>query len=435
MRLLQVGERVVVIQLDVRPSELVFCVQTDGDNPNGVPYRAAVWFQFQQKNYVQPGNLKAIQDSIAEVFSPDTASPTETAVPAPQLEQVAGLYVMPQAADNRFQLNADGTFSLVQLGRNYSGTFTMDGDKLMIQQGPGGPRQAGILRGDTLTDPKNFVWVKQNAAAALVVPTVAPLRLPATYVSAQTPAEQIQLNADNSFSLQEAGQSYQGTFVANGNTVELNISGGPKTTATIQGNNLTDSGGQMWVLREQSAGTAPAGALLKNEDIVKMAKAGFDDAVIVAKIGSSKCQFDTSTDALIQLKQSGVSAAVLKAIVSTIVVDPFPGTSAPAERSRLVATHATYFGVWNKVEAGGIVKVIISGSSEQPRVHLWGSCLPKDCDHGEADGHWDGSALTTTLRIGNQPVEYRLTLDRSANLQLNCHIVNGRDCVPMSYRK
>jgi hypothetical protein len=55
--------------------------------------------------------------------------------------------------------------------------------------------------------------------------------------------------------------------------------------------------------------------MLKNEDIVKMAKAGLDDALIIAKIGSSKCQFDTSTDALIQLKQSGVSPAVLKAIM------------------------------------------------------------------------------------------------------------------------
>ena len=49
-----------------------------------------------------------------------------------------------------------------------------------------------------------------------------------------------------------------------------------------------------------------------------MVKAGLDDTLIIAKIAkisSSKCQFDTSTDALIQLKQSGVSAAVLKAIV------------------------------------------------------------------------------------------------------------------------
>ena len=150
------------------------------------------------------------------------------------------------------------------------------------------------------------------------VPTLVPaihLNLPSTYVSAQTPADQIQLNADNSFTLQEAGQSYQGAFVANGNTVELNISGGTKTTATIQGNNLTDSGGQKWVLREQTAPSTGAATVLQNQDVIKMVKAGLDDALIIAKIGSSKCQFDTSTDALIQLKQSGVSAAVLKVIV------------------------------------------------------------------------------------------------------------------------
>jgi hypothetical protein len=377
-------------------------------------------FQFPQKNYVQAANLKAIQDSIAEVFTLDTTTPTggsgsavgETAASEPQaaatrLGQVAGLYVLRGAPDNRLQLNADGSFLLVQLGKNYSGTFTIDADKLIIHQtGVRKPQQSGTIQGDILTDPQNSVWVKQKPAPAtavpttatvpmqlpstyvrsqtpadhlqlnadntfslqeagqtyrgtfvangntlelnisdtntkttatiqgnsftdsggqtwvkqevgptVVVPAVGPLRLPCTYVSTQTPADQIQLNADNSFSLQEAGQTYQGTFVANGNTMELNISGGTKTTATIQGNNLTDSGGQKWVLREQSAGTASVGQMLKNEDIVKMAKAGLDDALIIAKIASSKCQFDTSIDALIQLNQSGVSAAVLKAIM------------------------------------------------------------------------------------------------------------------------
>jgi hypothetical protein len=101
--------------------------------------------------------------------------------------------------------------------------------------------------------------------------------------------------------------------------VELSIrETGDKTTATIQANNnLTDSNGQAWVLREQSADSAPDGPALKNEDIIKLAKAGLDDELIIAKINGSKCQFDTSTDALIQLKKSGVSATVLKAIVGT----------------------------------------------------------------------------------------------------------------------
>ena len=145
--------------------------------------------------------------------------------------------------------------------------------------------------------------------------SVVPLKLPSTYAKVQTPADQLQLNADNTFSLQEAGQTYSGTFAATGSTLKLNISGGPETTATIQGNNLTDSSGQTWVLREQTAQGAAA-AVLQNQDVIKMVKAGLDDALIIAKIGSSKCQFDTSTDALIQLKQSGVSGAVLKVVVA-----------------------------------------------------------------------------------------------------------------------
>jgi hypothetical protein len=152
------------------------------------------------------------------------------------------------------------------------------------------------------------------APAPAPVPAV-PLKLPATYVSAQSPADQIQLNDDNTFSLQEAGQNYRGTFAANGNALEINLSDGTKSTATIQGNNLTDSSGQTWVLREQPAQAASGAGVLQNQDIIKMVKAGLDEAIILAKIGGSRCQFDTSTDALIQLKGSGVSTAVIKAMV------------------------------------------------------------------------------------------------------------------------
>jgi hypothetical protein len=328
VRPLQVGEKVVVLRIDVKPSDVGLCVQTYSDNPDDPPFRASVLFQFPQKNFVLPSNLKAIQDSIAEVFTIDASTPTEPPVPAPQLEQAAGRYVMTQAPGNHIDLKADGTLSLLQGGRNYSGTFTLDGNKVMGRIGKGPPRQEGFLQGDTLIDPSGSTWVKQTTTqtaakptiappiAPPIAPAIAPLRLPSTYTNAQSPADQLQFNADNTFSLQEAGQPYHGTFVANGSSVELNISGGPTTTATIQGNNLTDGSGQTWVLREQSPGAAPSGPLLQNDDIIKMVKAGLDDAIIIAKIGGSKCQFDTSTDALIQLKTSGASAAVLKAIIS-----------------------------------------------------------------------------------------------------------------------
>jgi hypothetical protein len=59
---------------------------------------------------------------------------------------------------------------------------------------------------------------------------------------------------------------------------------------------------------------APPPGTLQNPDILKMVKAGLEDSVIIAKIKSSKCQFDTGTDTLISLKQNGVSSAVMRAM-------------------------------------------------------------------------------------------------------------------------
>jgi hypothetical protein len=320
VRLLQVGEKVTVIRMDINRSEVGFCVQTYGDN--APPFRAAVVFQFPQKNYVQPENLKAIQDSITQVFSPippagqmdQLPTPGET-MPGPSGEpaSVVGLYVASGGRQLRF--NSDGSYSLNDgNGHVIPGHYTVSGNTLALSTADGSSVPFSV-QGDTIhaAAAPGVPWVRQEDQPP--PPPPAPPKLPATYVSAQTPADQLQLNADNTFSLLEAGQGYHGTFVANGNTVELNISDGPKTTATIQGNNLTDSSGQAWVLKEQPAPSSAGGAVLQNQDVIKLIKAGLDDALIIAKIGSSKCQFDTSTDALIELKQGGASAAVLKAIM------------------------------------------------------------------------------------------------------------------------
>lgn len=147
--------------------------------------------------------------------------------------------------------------------------------------------------------------------------TVAASKLPAMYTSTQNSADQLQLNADKSFSLLAGGQTYHGTFALNGNTLEFDITETKdKTTATVDGDKITDNSGQTWVLRNQSAsGALPTEEALKNQDVIDLAKAGLDDATILAKIVNSKCQFDTSPNALIQLKKTGVSAAIIKAMV------------------------------------------------------------------------------------------------------------------------
>ena len=63
-----------------------------------------------------------------------------------------------------------------------------------------------------------------------------------------------------------------------------------------------------------AAEAAPAQGLT-NDDIIKLVQLKLADAVIIAKIKSSACAFDTSVDALAKLKQAGVSDAILQAMV------------------------------------------------------------------------------------------------------------------------
>jgi tetratricopeptide (TPR) repeat protein len=54
---------------------------------------------------------------------------------------------------------------------------------------------------------------------------------------------------------------------------------------------------------------------LTNDDIIKLVQAKLPDSIVLAKIKSSSCDFDTSTDALIKLKGAGASDPVLQAIL------------------------------------------------------------------------------------------------------------------------
>ena len=69
---------------------------------------------------------------------------------------------------------------------------------------------------------------------------------------------------------------------------------------------------------------------LSNDDVIKMVQAKLGDAVIVAKIKASACKFDTSTDALIKLKQSGVSDVVLAAMAEGGNTSGAPGAGSTA---------------------------------------------------------------------------------------------------------
>jgi len=83
----------------------------------------------------------------------------------------------------------------------------------------------------------------------------------------------------------------------------------------------------------QSQAPAPSGPALTNDDVIKLVKEKLPDSVILAKIKSSACDFDTSTDGLIKLKRAGISDAVLQAIVDappTAASSDSAGSAPPA---------------------------------------------------------------------------------------------------------
>ena len=62
--------------------------------------------------------------------------------------------------------------------------------------------------------------------------------------------------------------------------------------------------------------------VLTNADVLDMLKAGLTQDVVVAKIGSSNCDFDTSPETLKQLKSQSVPDAVILAMVRAPVAQP-----------------------------------------------------------------------------------------------------------------
>jgi hypothetical protein len=80
---------------------------------------------------------------------------------------------------------------------------------------------------------------------------------------------------------------------------------------------------------EPLLGQGQSATLLTNDDVMKMVQAKLADAIVTAKIKSSACKFDTSTDALIKLKQAGVSDAVLAAMAEGGAPPAAAGTPPP----------------------------------------------------------------------------------------------------------
>ncbi len=246
---LPVGARVDITDIGVTAETVTFNLQTCADlHPGSLQkHRAALTFQFQT-GYVNSANLKQITDTIAEVFAI-----------AEQPPPVPGLYVNP-ANNNRLQLNPDASFVAQEGGRSLSGRYSFNLIPLAIQNKnnlqlsiaeTGATVFLGLHDGK-IADQAGHSWIKKSPDGDAPVATQRPGSLAPLYVSAQNSGDRLQLNRDNTFSLQEGGQSFSGTYSVAGSTLKLHIAQLQKDVdIAIQGNRLVVNGDEVWIQQSQ----------------------------------------------------------------------------------------------------------------------------------------------------------------------------------------
>lgn len=80
---------------------------------------------------------------------------------------------------------------------------------------------------------------------------------------------------------------------------------------------------------------------LTNKSIIDLHKAGLDDEIILTKITQSKCAFDVSTDALIDLKSKGVSSDIIKAMMNKAEGKSLTAADKPTEKTSTTGSAAS----------------------------------------------------------------------------------------------
>lgn len=110
---------------------------------------------------------------------------------------------------------------------------------------------------------------------------------------------------------------------------------------------------------------------LNNDAVVKMAKAGLSDTIIITTIQSGQGKFSTSPNDLVQLKQQGVSDKVIEAMMARATAGPSLQANAPVDADIPPGIDiGVYFkkaGKWEEMlpevvnwKTGGVVKSIAS---------------------------------------------------------------------------
>ncbi|HKC03394.1 MAG TPA: hypothetical protein VKC17_08830 [Sphingomicrobium sp.] len=122
----------------------------------------------------------------------------------------------------------------------------------------------------------------------------------------------------------------------------------------------------------QTSATSQAVERLTNESVITLVKAGLGPETVVAKINASSGSYDTSTNALIQLKQAGVPDQVIAAMLtrskSPVLVNAVADNSSPDP----LAMHAPGIYLLDPRGSGRMGRIDATVANQTKTSNLWG---------------------------------------------------------------
>jgi hypothetical protein len=91
---------------------------------------------------------------------------------------------------------------------------------------------------------------------------------------------------------------------------------------------------------QQSQSTQEPAEVVTNSDVVKMVKAKLGDTIIISTIKSSACNFDTSVNGMVKLKEASVSDGVIQAMRDAQAAANAPANDQGGDQGNAAATAA-----------------------------------------------------------------------------------------------
>lgn len=160
--------------------------------------------------------------------------------------------------------------------------------------------------------------------------------------------------------------------------------------------------------------------VLTNDSVVEMVAAGLPDEIIIAKINSSKTNFDLSTPALAKLTQAKVSSAVMKAMIEPKASGPGTPTAtavpAPENPNDPMAPHDPGIYLMTIARDGGrkMVQIERAGSSHEKTANTWGHAFSYGIAKAKVKAELPGRKAAT--RSTQQKPEFYMYFPPTGNL-------------------